>query len=127
MTLLGNKNKLRRNHKLKAFLHADFHREGVRVLLPYNPWDQHTRPPTLEDPQQLIAHIVATDSDGFNGDTMDGVGVAFWEAGLDQAHPVVMEPEGLRSSWAPLEYNLMSWAYWTPGALVWDILDKQGI
>lgn len=106
---------------------AEFHREGVRVLLPYNPWDQHTRPPPLADPQQLIDQIVATDSDGFNGDTMDGVGAAFWKAGLARGHAVVMEPEGLRSSWSALEYNLMSWAYWTPGARARHITHKQDI
>ena len=103
----------------------EFQREGVRVLLPYNPWDEHTHPPPLPDPQQLIQHIVTTNSDGFNGDTMDGVGAAFWEEGLARGHPVVMEPEGLRTSWTPLEYNLMSWAYWTPGARAWDILTQK--
>jgi hypothetical protein len=56
---------------------------------------------------------------------MDGVGVSFWEEGLARGHPVVMEPEGLRTSWAPLEYNLLSWAYWTPGARVWNVMDKK--
>ena len=67
-----------------------FHEHGVRVLLSYNPWDQGTRysgwrfllfrylimsrrSNGMPDYEKLVDQIVATNADGFNGDTLDGV------------------------------------------------------
>lgn len=68
-----------------------FHHHGVRVLLSYNPWDQGTRCAVegftldiyhfficrrstgMPDYEKLVDQIVATNADGFNGDTLDGV------------------------------------------------------
>jgi len=94
----------------------EFHTEGVKVLLPYNPWDQGTRNVGVPDYDILVDQIIQTNADGFNGDTLDGVNQTFWEAGVNQGHPIVIEPEVLFSNFSYLSYNTMSWGYWTPGA-----------
>ena len=120
----------------------DFHEEGVEVLLPYNPWDQGTRfgfetfnsPSSLNmtfrnvgipDHEKLVDQIVQSGSDGFNGDTLDGVNQTFWEEGLLRDHPIVIEPEVLATNFSYLAYNAMSWNYWTPGAKVLGDLDQN--
>ena len=54
----------------------EFHKFGVKVLLPYNPWDKGTLQPSdypnNYTKQQIDANELAKliSSDGFNGDTM---------------------------------------------------------
>ena len=52
-------------------------------------------------------------ADGLNGDTLDGVNSTWWEEGQRRGYPVVLEPEVLYSNLSYLQYNHMSWAYWT--------------
>ena len=99
-----------------------FHERGVRVLLSYNPWDQGTRSVGVPDYEKLVEQIVATNADGFNGDTLDGVNQTWWEEGQRQGRPLVIEPEILMSNYSFLSYNTMSWGYWTPGARTSDLL-----
>ena len=47
---------------------------------------------------------------------MDGVNETFWNEGVTRGHPIVIEPEVLMSNFSYLQYNTMSWGYWTPGA-----------
>ena len=54
---------------IKSFV-ADFHRRGVHVLFPYNPWDTGTRYEGKDDCHALTELIISADGDGFNGDTM---------------------------------------------------------
>jgi len=51
------------------------HASGVKVLLPYNPWDLGTRRDAQhrDDATLLDELILAVDADGFNGDTMGSV------------------------------------------------------
>ena len=95
----------------------DFHAEGVKVLLPYNPWDQGTRNLGIPDYEKLVDQIVISNADGFNGDVLDGVNKTYWDEGIKRNHPIVMEPEVLMSNYSYLSYNAMSWGYWTPGKL----------
>ena len=95
----------------------DFHAEGVKVLLPYNPWDQGTRNVGIPDYEKLVDQIVISNADGFNGDVLDGVNKTYWDEGIKRNHPIVMEPEVLMSNYSYLSYNAMSWGYWTPGNL----------
>merc|ERR1719315_80470 len=95
---------------------SDFHEEGVKVLLPYNPWDQFTKNTGKPDYVTLIDQIVGSGADGFNGDTMDGVNQTWWEESVSRGHPIVIEPEILFHNYSYLSYNAMSWGYWTPGA-----------
>lgn len=93
---------------------AAFHRRGVRVLFPYNPWDQGTRPEGRPD-WDTIAHLMATiGADGINGDTMAAVPRAFRTASDRTGHPIVFEPEGGNggSSDPAIAWNNLGWGYW---------------
>ena len=50
-----------------AQLVSDFKRAGVRVLLPYNPWDTGTNRSMGSDVEELVALIQEVGADGFNG------------------------------------------------------------
>lgn len=93
---------------------AEFHRRGVRVLFPYNPWDLGTRPEGAPD-WQTIAHLMAAiGADGINGDTMGAVPPAFRAASDATGHPIVFEPEGGDGGANDLAiaWNNMGWGYW---------------
>ncbi|CAI5728683.1 unnamed protein product [Hyaloperonospora brassicae] len=94
---------------------ADFHRRGIRVILPYNPWDIGTRDEAgLEgtvrmytaDIIALEAIVSALQADGFNGDTMYGVPRSFFNC----SNPLIATPEGGVPT-AYLSHNPMSWGY----------------
>ncbi|HEX3683251.1 MAG TPA: SUMF1/EgtB/PvdO family nonheme iron enzyme [Bryobacteraceae bacterium] len=87
---------------------ADFHGRGVRVLFPMMMWDQGTRDPREPWPQAIAGLMQEIDADGINGDTQDGVPLAFSEAAEKIGHPLVFEPEGSPSDEA-LAWNLMTW------------------
>jgi gamma-glutamyl hercynylcysteine S-oxide synthase len=78
----------------------ELHAAGVKVLLPYNPWDRGSRRVTnasgsiVGDPMLLDGLIKAVDADGFNGDTMGSVPESFWTTSEALDHPVAIEPEG---------------------------------
>ena len=87
---------------------ADFHHRGVRVLFPMMMWDQGTRDPgkaVAGGDRRLMAEIGA---DGINGDTQDGVPLAFSLAADKIGHPLAFEPEGGPSDEA-LAWNVMTW------------------
>ena len=87
---------------------ADFHRRGVRVLFPMMMWDQGTADAGRPWPE-AVAHIMAEiGADGINGDTQDGVPLAFPAAAERAGHPLAFEPEGGCHDEA-LAYNLMTW------------------
>ena len=95
---------------LRQMIH-DFHRRGVRVLLPVMLWDQGTRDvgiPNWEATPQAMAEIGA---DGINGDTLDGVPRAFRVASDRIGHPMALEPEAGPADQA-LEWNNLTWGYW---------------
>jgi formylglycine-generating enzyme required for sulfatase activity len=87
---------------------ADFHRRGVRVLFPMMMWDQGTRAPDRSWPEEIAALMAEIGADGINGDTQDGVPLAFSLAADKAGHPLVFEPEGGPSDEA-LAWNLMTW------------------
>ena len=73
---------------------ADFHRRGVRVLFPMMMWDQGTRDPGKPWPDAIAELMKEIDADGINGDTQDGVPLAFSLAAEKIGHPLAFEPEG---------------------------------
>ena len=83
---------------------------GVRVLLPYNPWDTATRREGTTDAVAMAALVNAVHADGFNGDTMASVGEEFFAA----SPGIAIEPELMgvpsMSSW-----HTLGWAYWSLG------------
>ncbi|HEX4232041.1 MAG TPA: formylglycine-generating enzyme family protein [Bryobacteraceae bacterium] len=87
---------------------ADFHRRGVRVLFPMMMWDQGTRDPGEPWPQAIASLMKEIGADGINGDTQDGVPLAFSEAAEKVGHPLAFEPEGSPSDEA-LAWNVMTW------------------
>ena len=87
---------------------ADFHHHGVRVLFPMMMWDQGTRQPEHSWPEEIASLMAEIGADGINGDTQDGVPLAFSLAADKASHPLVFEPEGGPSDEA-LAWNLMTW------------------
>ena len=87
---------------------ADFHKRGVRVLFPMMMWDQGTRDLGEPWPQAIAELMAELGADGINGDTQDGVPLAFSTASDKVGHPLVFEPENGPSDEA-LAWNLMTW------------------
>ena len=86
----------------------DFHRRGVRVLFPMMMWDQGTRDPGADWPDALAELMKEIGADGVNGDTQDGVPLAFTLAADKIGHPLAFEPESGPSDEA-LAWNVMTW------------------
>ncbi len=93
---------------------ADFHRRGVHVLFPFMLWDQGTRDPGAPWPQALTRLMAEIGADGMNGDTQDGVPLAFSQAAEANGHPLAFQPEGPPSDEA-LAWNVMSWGQYDFG------------
>jgi gamma-glutamyl hercynylcysteine S-oxide synthase len=91
-----------------------FHRRGVRVLFPYNPWDQGTRPEGARDWTTVARLMAAIGADGINGDTMSSIPLVFRTASDRTGHPIVFEPEGGDAGDADpaTAWNNLGWQYW---------------
>jgi formylglycine-generating enzyme required for sulfatase activity len=87
---------------------ADFHKRGVRVLFPIMMWDQGTRDPGMSWPDATAAFMREIGADGVNGDTQDGVPLAFSIAADKSGHPLAFEPEDGPSDEA-LAWNVLTW------------------
>ncbi|QNI33170.1 formylglycine-generating enzyme family protein [Alloacidobacterium dinghuense] len=87
---------------------ADFHGRGVHILFPMMMWDQGTRDPGMPWPQAIAEIMKEIGADGVNGDTQDGVPLAFSLAADKSGHPLVFEPEGSPSDEA-LAWNVLTW------------------
>ncbi|MGC2164058.1 MAG: formylglycine-generating enzyme family protein [Silvibacterium sp.] len=87
---------------------AKFHRRGVRVLFPMMMWDQGTRAPEVPWPQAIAQLMKEIGADGVNGDTQDGVPLAFSLAADKIGHPLAFEPEDGPSDEA-LAWNVLTW------------------
>jgi gamma-glutamyl hercynylcysteine S-oxide synthase len=87
---------------------ADFHRRGVRVFFPMMMWDQGTRKPDSPWPDEIASLMAEIGADGINGDTQDGVPLAFSVAADKTGHPLAFEPEGSPSDEA-LAWDVMTW------------------
>ena len=87
---------------------ADFHRRGVRVLFPMMMWDQGTRDPGEPWPDAIAELMKEIDADGINGDTQDGVPLAFSIAAEKLNHPLAFEPE-VGASDEALAWNVLTW------------------
>ena len=99
---------------------AQLHARGVKVLWPYNPWDQGTRggfplnktAASAADSTSLASLLSATDSDGFFGDTISSAGMSeFYAKGLAAGHPPAIQPEG-GGTLTSMNYTAQGWGYW---------------
>jgi iron(II)-dependent oxidoreductase len=86
----------------------DFHKRGVRVLFPMMMWDQGTREPARSWPVEIAGLMKEINADGINGDTQDGVPLAFSLAADAVGHPLAFEPEGGPSDEA-LAWDVLTW------------------
>ena len=91
---------------------GNFHKRGVRVLFPMMMWDQGTRNPGTPWPQAIAELMADLAADGINGDTQDGVPLAFSVAADKVGHPLAFEPEDGPSDEA-LAWNVMTWGQYT--------------
>ena len=96
---------------------ADFHRRGVRVLFPMMMWDQGTRDPGKPWQTAIAELMKEIGADGINGDTQDGVPLAFSEAAEKVGHPLAFQPEGSPSDEA-LAWNVMTWGQYGQFGLI---------
>jgi formylglycine-generating enzyme required for sulfatase activity len=87
---------------------ADFHRRGVRVLFPMMMWDQGTREPGMPWPQAVAEMMAEIGADGINGDTQDGVPLAFSQAAEKIGHPLAFQPESEPHD-EELAWNVLTW------------------
>jgi iron(II)-dependent oxidoreductase len=87
---------------------ADFHRRGVRVLFPMMMWDQGTRDPGMPWTEAIASLMAEIGADGINGDTQDGVPLAYSLAADKTGHPLAFEPEGGPDDEA-LAWNVLTW------------------
>lgn len=95
---------------------ADFHRRGVHVLFPLMMWDRGTRDPASPWSQALTRLMADIGADGMNGDTQDGVPLAFSTAAEQAGHPLAFQPEMPFADEA-LGWNIMSWGQYTFSAV----------
>jgi len=100
------------------------HAKGVKVLWPYHPWDHSTHNQeknNVTDYLSMAEMLKATDSDGFNGDTMTHIPRGFYDAAVKIHRPIALEAEGGISSTWDLNYVTIGWGEgWKtsePGAL----------
>jgi hypothetical protein len=91
---------------------GDFHRRGVRVLFPMMMWDQGTRNPGRPWPQVIAELMAQIGADGINGDTQNGVPLAFSVAADKAGHPLAFEPE-LGPADEALAWNVMTWGQYS--------------
>ncbi len=93
---------------------ASFHRRGVRVLFPIMMWDQGTRDPGRSWPNAVAEQLKEVDADGINGDTQDGIPIAFSTAAMKIDHPLALEPE-VSPHDEGLAWNEMTWGQYVFG------------
>lgn len=84
---------------------------GVRVLMPYNPWDQGTRYEGRSDPVAMADLLEQLDADGFNGDTMSFVNDTFYTAAAEHGKHISIEPE-LGGNHSTMKWSTQGWGYW---------------
>jgi len=95
---------------------ADFHRHQIRVLFPMMMWDQGTRDPGTSWPEAIAKFMKQIDADGINGDTQDGIPLAFTTAAEKAGYPLGYEPESGPHD-EGLAWNLLTWGQYNFGFL----------
>lgn len=107
---------------------ADFHKRGVRVLIPIMPWDRGTRDEGGPLHEAMARDAAAIGADGLFGDTLSGIGREFAEA----APGLALEPELNLGDDAMLAWNTTSWGqFWdesvAPGISAYRWLEPRHV
>lgn len=88
-----------------------FHAQGIKVFIPYNPWDTGTRREEVSDELALANLVSAIEADGIFLDTMVAAPTGLRQA-VDAVRPgVAFEPE-LHPAIAEMQICSGSWAQW---------------
>ncbi|HOX39265.1 MAG TPA: SUMF1/EgtB/PvdO family nonheme iron enzyme [Candidatus Brocadiia bacterium] len=90
---------------------AEFHRRGVKVFIPYNPWDTGTRREGVGDEDGLAGILGDIDADGIFLDTMIAAPTRLRQVVDSRRMGAVFEPEG-HPSVEETEQCSASWAQW---------------
>jgi len=98
-----------------------FHKEGVRVLYNYIPWDQVNDVPSMASPETILAkYLDQFGFDGYNCDTCFDIPATFWNATKKAG-----QPEGggtvSTSSWTPLGWGYYGYAMGAFGQQLYGI------
>ncbi|WP_104090627.1 SUMF1/EgtB/PvdO family nonheme iron enzyme [Cryobacterium sp. N19] len=104
-----------------ADLVSEFHRNGLKVFINYNPWDTGTRRAPGDDPAELARLVGELVVDGVFLDTMKEGGTDLINALISADPPQVLEGES-RIQLSRIEDHHLSWAQWfadseAPGVL----------
>ena len=97
---------------IKAMV-ADFHKHNVKVFFPVMVWDQGTRAEQGPFWEQFEKELASIDADGVNGDTLDGIPQVLVTDSAKGNHPLALEPETGLAADEMINYNALSWGYWT--------------
>lgn len=91
-----------------------FHAQGVRVLLPFIPWDRNESESTSSMGDELARIARDTDLDGFHLDTLQTLPYSMREK-LDQVRPgIVLETQAHPMKKRTMEYITTSWdEFWS--------------
>jgi iron(II)-dependent oxidoreductase len=81
-------------------------------------WDQGTPDPGMPWPDAIASLMAEIGADGINGDTQDGVPLAFSTAADKTGHPLAFEPEGGPADEA-LAWNVMTWGQYSYPSFPW--------
>lgn len=107
-------------------LAREFHRNGVRVFIDYNPWDLNTRREATDDLEALAGIVHAVDADGIFLDTLDR-GAETFRTRLDAARPGVILEGEIALPLERLHDHHQSWAQWFGDAVVPGVLRNKWI
>jgi len=99
----------------------EFHSLGVKVLLPYNPWDYLSRDERVSDAEALDSLIIDVGADGFNGDTLGTIPREFWDYAVSRGAYLAMEPEAY-GSMSDVSFITLGWGYYFSG---WDCVANE--
>ncbi|MDP2889379.1 MAG: SUMF1/EgtB/PvdO family nonheme iron enzyme, partial [Bacteroidota bacterium] len=103
---------------------AQFHQQGIKVYINYNPWDTGTRRESASDVDALTNIIKEIDADGIFLDTM-AWGAKEFRKKLDSVKPgVVLESELALPVENVFDHH-MSWAQWFSDSKVSGILRNK--
>ncbi len=71
----------------------EIHRRGIKVCLPFNPWDTGTRDEGAPMEEAMASMLLALNADCLFADTMIGPDKKFFEATLRKGKIIALEPE----------------------------------